>query len=45
MSRDSHQLFYCGLGHNNAIFWNQPVLEHYLRGIQFAAGDFDVPTK
>ncbi len=39
------RLFYCGLGHNDAIFWNRPVLEHYLGGIQFAAGDFDVPTQ
>ena len=22
-----------------------PILEHYLRGIQFAMGDFPVPTK
>ena len=39
------RLFYCSLGHNNEIFWNPAVLEHYLRGIQFAAGDFDVDTK
>ncbi len=38
------RVFYCSLGHNNEIFWNAPVLEHYLRGIQFAMGDFDVPT-
>jgi hypothetical protein len=39
------RLFYCSLGHNNEIFMNTPILEHYLRGIQFAAGDFPVPTK
>ncbi|MGE5295390.1 MAG: ThuA domain-containing protein, partial [Solirubrobacterales bacterium] len=39
------RLFYCSLGHNNEIFMDAPILEHYLRGIQFAMGDFPVPTK
>jgi type 1 glutamine amidotransferase len=39
------RLFYGSLGHNDAIFMNPVILEHYLRGIQFAAGDFKVPTK
>lgn len=39
------RLFYCSFGHNDAIFMNPVLLEHYLRGIQFAAGDFPVPTK
>ncbi len=39
------RLFYCSLGHNDEIFMNTPILEHYLRGIQFAMGDFPVPTK
>jgi len=39
------RLFYCSLGHNNEIFMTAPILEHYLRGIQFAMGDFPVPTK
>ena len=39
------RLFYCSLGHNDAIFMNPVLLEHYLRGIQFALGDFPVPTK
>jgi type 1 glutamine amidotransferase/HEAT repeat protein len=39
------RLFYCSLGHNNEIFMSAPILEHYLRGIQFAMGDFPVPTK
>jgi type 1 glutamine amidotransferase len=38
------RVFYCSLGHNNEVFWNAPVLAHYLRGIQFAIGDFDVPA-
>ena len=33
------RVFYCSLGHNEAIFWNKAVLEHYLAGIQFAFGD------
>ena len=37
------RIFYCGLGHNNPVFWNTPVLEYFLLGIQFAAGDYDVP--
>jgi len=39
------RMFYCSLGHNDAIFMTPAILEHYLRGIQFAMGDFDVPTK
>jgi type 1 glutamine amidotransferase len=39
------RVFYCSLGHNDPIFMSAPLLEHYLRGIQFAAGDFPVPTK
>ncbi len=39
------RVFYCSFGHNHAIFMNPTLLEHYLRGIQFAMGDFKVPTK
>ena len=39
------RLFYCSLGHNNHIFWNKAVLQHYLDGIQFALGDYKVDTK
>ncbi len=39
------RVFYCSLGHNDEIFMTPAILEHYLRGIQFAMGDFDVPTK
>lgn len=38
------RVFYCSLGHDHAVTWTTPVLEHYLRGIQFAMGDFDVDT-
>jgi hypothetical protein len=33
------RVFYTSLGHNQHIFWNAPVLEHFLAGIQFALGD------
>jgi type 1 glutamine amidotransferase len=33
------RVFYSSLGHNPHIFWNAPVLEHFLAGIQFALGD------
>ncbi|MHC5185507.1 MAG: ThuA domain-containing protein, partial [Planctomycetota bacterium] len=36
------RLFYCSLGHNNHLTWNKPVLEHYLAGIQYALGDYNV---
>ena len=35
----SGRVFYCSLGHNNEIFWNPAVLQHYLDGIQYAFGD------
>jgi type 1 glutamine amidotransferase len=39
------RVFYCSLGHNHDVTWTAPVLEHYLRGIQFALGDLKVDTK
>jgi len=36
------RVFYCGLGHNNRVYCNPAVLQHYLDGIQFALGDLDV---
>lgn len=33
------RVFYCSLGHRQDIFWNAPILLHYLAGIQFACGD------
>lgn len=33
------RVFYCSLGHREEIFWNPPILQHYLAGIQFAIGD------
>ena len=33
------RVFYCAFGHEHAIFWNKPILQHYLAGIQYAMGD------
>jgi type 1 glutamine amidotransferase len=33
------RVFYSFLGHNSQSFWNPPILQHYLAGIQFALGD------
>ena len=38
------RVFYCSLGHNPHIFWNPPILQHYLAGIQFALGDLPADT-
>ena len=39
------RVFYCSLGHNPDAFWNTPILEHFLAGIQFALGDLKANTK
>lgn len=39
------RVFYCSLGHIHDVTWTTPILEHYLRGIQFALGDLKVDTK
>ncbi len=39
------RVFYCSLGHNDEIFWNPAILQHYLDGIQFAFGDYKVDTE
>ena len=33
------RVFYTGLGHSPQVFWNAPLLEHLLAGIQYALGD------
>jgi type 1 glutamine amidotransferase len=38
------RMFYCSLGHNDHIYWNPAVLQHYLDGIQFALGDYKIDT-
>ncbi|MBT3198900.1 MAG: DUF1080 domain-containing protein [Phycisphaerales bacterium] len=39
------RVFYCSLGHNNAVLWNAPVLAHYLAGIQYALGDLKIDDR
>ena len=39
------RVFYCSLGHNHEIFWHPKVLRHYLAGIQWALGDYEVEVK
>jgi type 1 glutamine amidotransferase len=39
------RMFYCSLGHNDHLLWNPAILQHYLDGIQFAFGDYQVDTK
>jgi hypothetical protein len=33
------RVFYCAFGHDDQIWWNPKILEHYLAGIQYALGD------
>ncbi|MGC9999397.1 MAG: ThuA domain-containing protein [Bryobacteraceae bacterium] len=33
------RVFYSSLGHGAPVFWNAPLLEHFLAGIQYALGD------
>lgn len=39
------RVFYSSLGHREEIFWNPMVMQYYLDGIQWAAGDTDAPAK
>lgn len=39
------RVFYCSLGHNDHIYWNEKVLRHYLAGIQWAMGDLEAEVK
>lgn len=36
------RVFYCSLGHNDHMFWNNKVLGVYLNGIQWALGDLEI---
>jgi type 1 glutamine amidotransferase len=35
------RIFYSAIGHRTEIWWNPTILQFYLDGIQFAAGDLD----
>jgi len=39
------RVFYCSLGHNHHIYWHPKVIRHYLAGIQWALGDYEVPIE
>jgi hypothetical protein len=39
------RVFYSSLGHGAPVFWNAPVLEHFLAGIQYALGDLKADTQ
>ncbi|MEO5915145.1 MAG: ThuA domain-containing protein [Luteolibacter sp.] len=39
------RVFYCSIGHNHEMYWNPKILSHYLAGIQWALGDYDVEVK
>lgn len=36
------RVFYSSLGHNHEMYWHPKVIRHYLAGIQWALGDFEV---
>lgn len=39
------RVFYCSLGHNHEMYWHPKVIRHYLAGIQWALGDYEVEVK
>ena len=39
------RVFYCSMGHNEEVYWNKAVVQHYLDGIQYAIGDFKVDDR
>lgn len=39
------RVFYCSLGHNHDMYWNDKILSHYLAGIQWAMGDLKAEIK
>jgi type 1 glutamine amidotransferase len=43
-SHGKGRVFYCSLGHAMSTFTNPAILEFWLRGIQFAAGDIPAET-
>ncbi len=39
------RVFYSAIGHGPPIFWNAPLLEHFLAGIQYALGDLEADDR
>ena len=38
------RVFYSSLGHGAPVFWNAPLLAHFLAGIQYALGDLNADS-
>jgi len=36
---DKGRVFYCALGHSDAMYWHPDMLRHYLAGLQYVLGD------
>ena len=35
------RVFYATFGHNESAYWNPKIVEHYIRGLQYALGDLE----
>ena len=35
------RVFYCSHGHSESVYWQTPMLEEYLAGLQYVLGDLD----
>jgi hypothetical protein len=35
------RVFYCAHGHSEHVYWDKPMLQEYLAGLQYALGDLD----
>jgi type 1 glutamine amidotransferase len=42
---ENGRVFYCSLGHNHEMYWHPKVVRHYLAGIQWALGDYQVEVR
>jgi type 1 glutamine amidotransferase len=42
---DGGRVFYTVLGHNDFIFWDPVILQHYLAGIQYVLGDLPADAR
>ena len=36
---DQGRVFYATFGHNESAYWNPKIVDHYIRGLQYALGD------
>ena len=42
---DNGRVFYCSIGHNHEMYWHPKIVRHYLAGIQWALGDYQVDVR